>query len=197
MPPPIKEFVLNDEQRELIENNMGLLYKCFHRLKGKYHFLDETEVWDACTEAAVTTAYNLDKEKGKYSTLLFVAANRNALKRVRYHDYGCRKGSKFDFSIDFMSGNRSGDRVSSADEKEDMLERYLGVEDNHDFIDKDVVDRVFSVLDQREKMIMYKFVIEEKQRKDIAKEIGLSPQQTGRLIILAKEKIKEKMEGTG
>jgi len=184
-------FQLNDEQRELIEDNILLFYKCFHKLKNKYTFLSEDEIWDCCTEAAVKVAHDLDEKKGKYSTLLFVAAQRNVLKQLRYYDFDCRKGIKTNYSIDFMQGNRSGDRVNAADEKEDMLERYLGTEDNLEFIENDAIERMFSLLGKREREVMYKIIIEDITRVDIAREWGVRPQTVNAYVASAKEKIRK------
>ena len=69
------------------------------------------------------------------------------------------------------------------------------------FIDKEetigLINKAFSVLTEREKKIMYKFVFKEMQKKDIAEEIGMSPMTVGRAINSATEKIRSRIEGVG
>ena len=184
MPPPIKVFVLNDKQRELIEDNMLLFHKCFHKLKGNYSFLNDDDIWDCCTEAAVKVAYSLDEKKGKYSTLLYIAAEKNAMKRVRYYDVGCRKGSKFNVSLDYELGENGEDTETFAD-------RYLGVNDKYDFIETDAIEKAFNVLKDREREIMHKIVFDDIARVEIAKEWGVRPQAVNRYVASAKEKLRK------
>ena len=60
MPPPRKVVVLSDEQRQLVEDNILLMYKCWKEMKAKYRFLDKDDLYDCCTEAAVNAASSLD-----------------------------------------------------------------------------------------------------------------------------------------
>ena len=186
MPPPVKMFNLNDKQRELIEDNILLFYKCFHDLREKYVFLSEEEVWDCCTEAAVKSAYDLDEKRGKYSTILYLAADRNALKLLRYYDFECRKGSKTNISLEYeySKDQETGDKFA---------ERYLGAKDKHTFIENDAIERLFddSKLNKREREVMRKIVIEDMARVDIANEWGIRPQTVNKYVATAKEKIKK------
>lgn len=180
------KFKISEKESAIIEENFNLIYKCWRNLQHRYGFLDETDLYDSCIDAAIYAARKYDETKGKFSTLFYVAAKKEALKKLRYWDTKARKGTKFNLSLDYQFDNEN---------KDEFIDKYLGIEDKYGFIDNDVVERIFSVLNDREKLIMYKFVIEGMERKDIAKEIGLSPQQTGRIIIIAKEKIRSKLEG--
>ena len=187
MARPHKMFTLNDEQRALIEDNIMLFYKCFHKLKDKYQSLSHDDIWDCCTEAAVKVAHDLDEKKGKYSTLLFIAAERNVLKQIRYYDFECRKGTKENISLDYdySSGDGNGD---------EFLERYVGLTDDYEFINTELLSKMFAVLTKREKEVMYKFIFLEMNRSEIAKEEGISQQSVGRHVISAKEKMKKEYE---
>ena len=184
MARPRKEFTLNDKQRDLIEDNMMLFYKCFHKLKNKYHSLSEEEIWDCCTEAAVKTAYEIDEEKGKYSTLFYIASERNVLKRIRYYDFDCRKGSKVNISLDYeySKDNEKGDQFAN---------RYLGVKDNHDSLD---VETILSVLNEREREILYRLCILDLEKKEIAKELGISTQSISYFLKTAAKKVRKVFE---
>lgn len=184
MARPRKEFTLNDKQRTLIEDNMLLFYKCIHKLKNKYHTISYDEIWDCCTEAAVKVAYDFDEKKGKYSTLLFVAAERNVLKRIRYYDFDCRKGSKGNLSLDY-------EYSENEESGENFAERYLGIEDDHEFIENDVAKRMFSVLGKREKEVMHKIIIEDIARSDIAKEWGVKLKTVNTYVDSARKKIRK------
>ena len=184
MARPHKEFTLNDKQRTLIEDNMLLFYKCIHKLKNKYHTISYDEIWDCCTEAAVKVAYELDEKKGKYSTLLFVAAERNVLKRIRYYDFDCRKGSKSNFSLDY-------EYSENEENGENFAERYLGIEDDHDFIENDYAEKLFSVLGNREREVMRKIIIEDIARIDIAREWGVKQKTINHYVDTARKKIRK------
>ena len=184
MAKPRKDFKLNDKQRELIEDNILLFYKCFHKLREKYDSLSDDEVWDCCTEAAVKVAHSLDEKKGKYSTLLYIAAERNVLKRIRYYDFESRKGSKSNMSLDYEYGedNEKGDQFAN---------RYLGVNDNYDFIN---IESVLSVLNEREKEVVYRLVILDLEKQEIAKELGISPQSVSYSLNTAAKRVRKAFE---
>ena len=184
-----EKFTLNNEESAMIEENFKLVYAGWHRLKQKYPFLDESELYDACIDAIIYAVRNYDESKGTLSNLFFINAKSNALKNMEYWNAKKREGTKLNFSIDYNFEN-SG-------EEESFIDHYLGVEDKYGFIDMDVIKKMFSVLTKREKEIMYKFVFEEMQKKEIADDIGVSPNTVGRDIIAAKEKIKSKLEGAG
>ena len=178
MPPPRKVFVLNDEQRQLVEDNILLMYKCWEDMKKKYSFMNTDDLYDCCTEAAVNAASSLDVKKGKYSTLLYVAAERNVLKLIRYWDFECRKNTMKSMSLDYFH---------DSDKSESFANRYLGVEDSHDWISRDEVDRLLSVLNEKERDVIYKRYVLGLSREEISKEYG----GVGRWITLAKKKIRE------
>ena len=181
-----EKFTLNNEESAMIEENFKLVYAGWHRLKQKYPFLDESELYDACIDAIIYAVRNYDESKGTLSNLFFINAKSNALKNMEYWNAKKREGN---FSIN--------ENFENSGEEESFIDHYLCVEDEYGFIDMDVIKRMFSVLTKREKEIMYKFVFEEMQKKEIADDIGVSPNTVGRDIIAAKEKIKSKLEGAG
>ena len=188
-----EKFVLSDAEAKMIEDNFKLVYKGWHHLRQKYPFMDDAELYDCCIDAIIYVARTFDESRGKISTLFYVNAESNAKKQMDYWNAKKREGTKLNFSIDYNFENSGDD--------ESFIEHYLGVEDEYGFIDKEetigLINKAFSVLTEREKKIMYKFVFKEMQKKDIAEEIGMSPMTVGRAINSATEKIRSRIEGVG
>ena len=184
---PIKrrniKFVLSDEEAKAIEENFKLVYKGWHHLKEKYPSLDESELYDCCIDAIVYTSRHFDESKGKFSTLFFVNAKSNALKRMDYWNTEKRKG--INYSTEFLLGG---------EDEESFIDRYLGIEDEYEFMDQEIIESIFSVLTKREKVVMYKYIFEEKSKKAIAKELGWYPMAVGREINEAMKKLESRME---
>ena len=185
MPRPHKVFVLNDEQRQLVEDNILLLYKCWDKMKVKYRFMDKDELYDCCTEAAMNTAVNLDAKKGKYSTLLYVAAERNVLKRIRYWDRECRKNTMKSMSLDYYYSDEESSLVES------FTNRYLGVEDAHEWLANAETERLLSVLNEKERDIIYKLYVLGMRRGEVAEEYGMTRRGIEYHINAAKEKMRK------
>lgn len=148
-------MTLTAEQSQLVEDNIKLAYKCFNKFKDKYSFLEEEAIYDCCIEGIVNSARLWDKDKGSFSTLVFIAAERNVLKHIKYLNNPKRKG--FVQSLDDTLG----------DERESVLERFFGQEDEYRILDRDFIERCFSVLSKKEQGMVYRYFFLNETQKEV------------------------------
>ena len=155
-------MTLTAEQSQLVEDNIKLAYKCMSKLKNKYTFIEEEAIYDSCIEGIVNSARLWDKDKAEFSTLVYTAAERNVLKHIKYMNSPKRKGfvQSLDDTLD--------------DERETVLERFFGQEDEYRILNRDFIERCFSVLSKKEQDIVYRYYFLNEAQGDIGKDYNYS-----------------------
>ena len=63
---------LTDEQRQLAEDNVNLIYSYVNRYKDKYPRLDHEDMLGICNDAYCRAIQNFDPNKGKLSTFAYL-----------------------------------------------------------------------------------------------------------------------------
>ena len=63
---------LNDEQRQMAEQNIGLAYKMAHKYANRYVFLEFEDILSICMESLMMATVKHDAERGKFSTFACV-----------------------------------------------------------------------------------------------------------------------------
>ena len=80
------ERKLNDEQKRLIENNLGLVYYVVNKYYSKnFYYIPQSELISEGYWIITRSTLNFDENKGSYSAYIFICLKNNLLKYVKHY----------------------------------------------------------------------------------------------------------------
>ena len=165
---------LNVKQQHLVEDNHNLIYSFAHSKK-----LDLEEYYDLLAIALCKAALVYDKNKGMFSTLVYMCMD-NEIKLIKRKENAQKTIPKYLIdSLDYIY-------TSDDDDVENSLKEII-IKDMFPAPDESVVNAImfnnfyYQNLDDRERTIV-DLVFEGKNQTDISKKLSVSQPQISRLI---------------
>ena len=165
---------LNDEQKKLVEDNIGLLYYCL-----KKHSIDE-EYYGTLALGLCKAACSYDSSKGKFSTFAIMCM-LNEYKCELRKDKASKRVPEY-----LCSSVYTNIQTSTGDENLTVLDTIIGKLDVWD----DIICLDFSLLTMQEKQIV-NLLYQDHNQSEIGRMIGVSQSVISRKI----KRIAKKLEG--
>lgn len=171
---------LNVIQQHLVEDNHNLIYSFAHLKK-----LDLEEYYDLLAIALCKAALVYDKNKGMFSTLVYMCMD-NEVKLIKRKENAQKAIPKY--MVDSLDYIYSSDNDDSENSLKDKI-----IKDIFPAPDENVVNAImfnnfyYQNLDNRERLIVDS-VFQGKNQTDISKILSVSQPQVSRLLIKIKTK---------
>lgn len=173
---------LTPREQHLVEEYSMMAFKLISVWYEKYPFLGYDDIHDRCIQSLINAARVYDPEKGNFSTLLYRVVERRMINGVRDLNAKKRKGIVVSMQAKLIDDGS-------------QYEELIGIDDNYEFINKDLISYAYSFLSERELSIIKMAYIENITQQEIADRLSISQVHVSRVARKAIQKLRKEMAG--